>query len=87
MVTQETSPSGQPNSNSEQFQYSVGASLFRVTSGFPMKPGSLNLKALQNPLLTTYEDGKFTNNLSACVSAVQYLQEGTYVIVPSTFKP
>lgn len=37
--------------------------------------------------MSTYEDGNYTSNLSACVSPVQPLSAGVYVIVASTFNP
>ena len=37
--------------------------------------------------MSTYEEGNYTNNLSACISPVQAMSAGVYVIVASTFNP
>ena len=37
--------------------------------------------------MQTGEDGKYTSNLSGCVTDVKALKQGFYVIVASTFNP
>jgi len=54
----------------DKFKYSMGAQMYRIeASKFP-SPGSLNISALRNAVLETYEGGKYTSNLSGCVSPV-----------------
>lgn len=72
---------------SEQFNFSVNAGVYRVSATrFPPPPGSIDIKTLHNPALTTYK-GKYTNNLSDCVSERKTLPGGIYVVIPSTFHP
>jgi len=55
-------------SNSDNFSFCVNAMAYRIQSNrWPPAPGSINIKSLTNPILNTY-NGKYTNNLSACVS-------------------
>ena len=89
MVTAEATPTGSSYiTDPDQFQYSVGGQMYRIESpSFPVAPGSLNLAALRNPVLQTYDDGKYTNNLSACVTPTQPVPKGVYLLVVSTFTP
>ena len=72
----------------DNFKFAIGVSLFRIESpSFPIIKGSLNIKALRGAVLETSEGGKFTSNLSSCVSPVQVLDPGVYILIISTFNP
>jgi hypothetical protein len=68
-ILAELSPEGSSLVTSpDKFQYCVNATVFRVPQPkFPPLPGSLDLKTLTNPAITT-NNGKFSNNLSSMVS-------------------
>lgn len=52
----------------DQFNYCVNATVYRVpASRFPPPPGSIDLKSLSKPSLTT-DNGKYSNNLSSVVT-------------------
>lgn len=52
----------------DKFQYCVNATVYRVpASRFPPPIGSIDIKTLSNPSLTT-NDGKYSNNLSSIIS-------------------
>lgn len=74
--------------DSKSFQYSCGAQLFRVqANAFPLAKGSIDMNQLRKPQLQTGEDGRYSNALSSCVSAIKDIEPGIYVLVPSTFNP
>jgi Calpain large subunit, domain III len=63
----------------------VGASLYRVSSNiFPLASTAYPIQKLYDPTLST-ADGKYTWNLSACVTKKKKLEAGVYILVPSTF--
>jgi len=73
--------------SSDDFSFSVNAQVFRVpVSRFPPPPGSIDLKTLTNPALTTCS-GKYSGNLSAIISERKKVSKGVYVVIPSTFNP
>jgi hypothetical protein len=58
-------------SDSKKFNYCVSAKLYRIQSNiFPLQNGSLSLNQLKQAVMSTYEEGNYTNNLSACISPV-----------------
>lgn len=81
------SPDGtQLKNNPEEFKFAIGAQLYRIqATSYPIARGSLNLNALKNPVLETGEEGKYTSSLSSCVSPVENLERGVYVLIVSTF--
>jgi len=87
-VTSEVSQEGGTLvSEFEKFNYCVNLQMFRVqVPRFPPPASAINRASLKNPALTTY-DGKYTNNLSGCVSERKSMSAGVYVLVPSTFNP
>lgn len=71
-ITAEVSPDGSTLiTDPDKFKYSMGAQMYRIeASKFPIANGSLNISALRNAVLETYEGGKYTSSLSGCVSPV-----------------
>ena len=62
--------------------------MYRIQSPkFPINDNSLNFKMLSNPVLQTGEDGKYTTQLSNCVSDCKSMEAGIYIIILSTFNP
>ena len=73
--------------NPDEFNICVAANLYGVAENkFPVTPNSISLTKLKDPILATHE-GKYTWNLSSCVSSKKKLAKGTYILVPSTFEP
>ena len=89
MVTSEVSPQGMEKViDTDQFRYSCGGQLFRIQANqFPLPPKSIAVSNMKNPILQTYEGGQYTSSLSGCVTPVQALSQGVYILVPSTFNP
>ena len=53
---------------------------------FPLPANSVALNKLREPCLATH-GGKYTWNLSSCVSEKKNLEPGVYVLVATTFEP
>ena len=65
----EVSPSGDSLiSDPEYFKFTINAALYRVpVNRYPLPQGSIDVKTLTNPALSTYS-GKYTINMTAIVS-------------------
>lgn len=68
-VLSEVSPDGQTLiTQTDAFSLCVNAAVYRVSATrFPIPAGSIELKGLTNPILTT-NSGKYSNSLSSIVS-------------------
>lgn len=87
MQTSETAMDGSKVTEPRLFKASIAAQLYRVQGHYPLAAGSMSLNNLAHPVMKTGEDGKYTSQLSACVTAVQPVQAGVYLLVCSTFNP
>jgi hypothetical protein len=71
----------------EEINVCVAANLYMTAQKqFPIPTNSVLLSKLREPCLATH-GGKYTWNLSSCVSEKKTLEPGVYVLVASTFDP
>jgi hypothetical protein len=77
----EVSPSGDSLiSDPEHFKFTINAALYRVpVSRYPLPQGSIDVKTLTNPALSTYS-GKYTINMTAIVSEKVSAHNSNYLI-------
>jgi hypothetical protein len=77
----EVSPSGDSLiSDPEHFKFTINAALYRVpVNRYPLPQGSIDVKTLTNPALSTYS-GKYTINMTAIVSEKVSAHNSNYLI-------
>ena len=66
-ILEETRMNGQIVTDPKQFQNSANVAVFPMPFSFPPQQGTLNLKSVKKPILSTL-DGNYTNNMSTLVT-------------------